>query len=48
MQEEERRLDPDRCGPPEVPHEFVRDEVSDGAGDKAAVERAGKLGISRG
>ena len=48
MQEEEWRLDPDRCGPPEVAQELVRDEVGDGAGDKAAVERPGQLGISRG
>ena len=48
MQQEERRLDHDRRGPSEVPHEVVRDDVGDGAGHEAAVEHAGELGSPRG
>ena len=48
MQQEERRLDQERRGPSEVPHEVVRDDVGDGAGHEAAVKRVRQLGGPRG
>ena len=47
MQQEERRLDQECRGPSEVPHEVVCDDVGDGAGHEAAVERVRKFGIPR-
>ena len=48
MQQEERRLDQERRGPSEVPHEVVSDDLGDGAGHEAAVERVREFGIPRG